>query len=156
MHRILAVVWQWLQGPLQWYVLWLLHDKFVVGVGGVVLDDQERVLLLRHRYRPPGFPWGVPGGYVNRGESLEEGLVREVREEVDLAIEVLSPLQVNSGFKRRLEIFYLARYVSGEIRVDGKEILEGQFFVRNQLPDGLPKEHRAMIAHAFALQDRMH
>lgn len=152
MHRILAVVWQWLQGPLQWYLLWMLHDKFIVGVAGVVFDDADRVLLLRHRYRPPGIPWGVPGGYTNRGETLEETLMRELDEETGLRIEVFSPLQVVSGYQRRMEVFYLARYIGGEIQVDGKEVLEAGFFTRDQLPEGLPREHHQLIARAYAVR----
>jgi len=152
MHRLLEKVWQFMHGRLQWYVLWLLHAKFVVGVAGVVLDDQNRVLLLKHRYRDPNMRWGLPGGYINRGEQLEAALAREVQEEVGLTVQPCQPIQIVSGYKMRLEVFYLVRYVTGQIQVDGTEILDARFFARDEVPTSLPPEHRELIARAFLLQ----
>jgi NADH pyrophosphatase NudC (nudix superfamily) len=71
-----------------------------------------------------------------------------------LHAQVLGPLRVVSGYQRRMEVFYLAHYTGGEIRVDGKEVLEAHFFGRDQLPDGLPREHHHLIAQAYAARQR--
>ncbi|GAA2153413.1 hypothetical protein GCM10009760_51100 [Kitasatospora kazusensis] len=42
-------LWRIIRGPMQWRVLWLWHSKFMVGVTGVVRDQDGRVLLLKHR-----------------------------------------------------------------------------------------------------------
>ena len=138
-----------MQGTIQWYILWLLHSKYIVGVSGVVLDAEGRVLLLRHRYRAPGRAWGLPSGYASSGERFEETLGREVWEEVGCRIEVTDLLQIVSGYKLRLEIFFLAHHIEHAPVADQREVLEARFFHRNEFPDGLPNWHLKIIELAL-------
>jgi len=148
MARLLAGVWHRLRGTLQWYLLWLIHHKFVVGVSGVVLDDQQRVLLLQHRFWRPG-SWGLPSGYANRGEHLEDTLRREVHEETGYHIEVTDLIRMVSGYKLRLEVSYLGRITGGQRSLDQREILNASFFPVDALPDGLLRSHRDIIRTAL-------
>ncbi|MFA7249551.1 MAG: NUDIX hydrolase [Dehalococcoidia bacterium] len=73
---------------------WLLHaaHRFLpafqpIGVLAVILDPEGRVLLLDHVTRAE-FPLGLPGGWLNRAERPEDGLRRELHEE--LGVEVAS------------------------------------------------------------------
>ena len=59
----------------------------IVGVGAVVVDD-GRVLLVRRAHEPLKGEWSIPGGAVEVGETLETAVVREVREETGLEVEV--------------------------------------------------------------------
>ena len=52
-----------------------------MGVAGAVIDDCERILLVKHRYNPG---WRLPGGGVNRGEPPQAAVLRELSEEVGL------------------------------------------------------------------------
>ena len=61
---------------------------FLVGVLGIVLDEDGRVLLFRHTYRPFA-PWGLPSGLLKPNESPAEAIEREVHEETGLIIEVV-------------------------------------------------------------------
>ncbi|WCJ60057.1 NUDIX domain-containing protein [Fontisphaera persica] len=65
------------------------HTNPAVGVGGLVVDNQGRLLLLRRANDPGRGKYGLPGGFVNPGESAEEALVRETREETGLEIQDL-------------------------------------------------------------------
>ena len=50
---LLFQIWRRLRGKWQWRLLWLVNSKFMVSAAGVVLDDQDRVLLQRHRHWVP-------------------------------------------------------------------------------------------------------
>jgi len=68
-------------------------DNPLVGVGAVIIGE-DRVILIR-RGKEPGYgKWSIPGGAVKLGESLREALVREVREETGLEVEVGPMLEV--------------------------------------------------------------
>jgi NUDIX domain len=75
MAYLLAKIWRTMRGRWQWYALWFFHHKFIVGVSGVIFDDQGQILLLRHLYWREG-SWGLPGGYANSGEKLEDSCER--------------------------------------------------------------------------------
>ncbi|MCZ2155997.1 MAG: NUDIX hydrolase [Bryobacterales bacterium] len=68
----------------------------VVGVGGIAIDS-GRVLLVKRGHEPLRGYWSVPGGGVNAGETLEDAVRRELREETGLMIE---PLFVVTVFER--------------------------------------------------------
>jgi ADP-ribose pyrophosphatase YjhB (NUDIX family) len=64
-----------------------------VGVGAVVIEG-DRVLLIRRGQEPLKGEWSIPGGVLELGETLEEGVRREVAEETGLAVEVVAILEV--------------------------------------------------------------
>ncbi len=68
-------------------------DQPVVGVGGVVISD-GRALLIRRGSEPLKGEWSIPGGTLELGETLEEGVRRELREETGLEVRVLELIEV--------------------------------------------------------------
>ena len=64
----------------------------LVGVGGVVIDD-GRALLVKRATEPARGEWTIPGGLLEVGETLEEAVVRELREETGLTIRVLELIE---------------------------------------------------------------
>jgi 8-oxo-dGTP diphosphatase len=58
----------------------------MVGVGAVIVDDQARVLLVKRAAEPMKGHWSLPGGLLELGETLVEGIKREVAEETGLIV----------------------------------------------------------------------
>ena len=96
----------------------------IIGVGAVIIEA-DRVLLVRRDTEPLRGEWSVPGGMLELGEKLRDGVRREVEEETGLAIETGEVLDVfDSIFTDTLGrtqyhyvlIDYLCRPVSGEAR----------------------------------------
>lgn len=58
----------------------------VAAVGALIIDEQDRMLLVRRARDPGKEKWGLPGGFVDRGESAEQALAREIEEETQLAL----------------------------------------------------------------------
>lgn len=82
----------WLQRfpPLRWGLalgVRLLVPQHLVGAVGVVFNDAGEILLIEHVFRPY-FPWGLPGGWIERGEDPADAVRREIEEEVRLQVEV--------------------------------------------------------------------
>ncbi len=129
----------------------LLTRPMTLGVRGVVIDDQERVLLVRHGYVSG---WHFPGGGVEVGEACAEALKRELEEEarVDLRGEpVLHGLFFNATPSRR---DHVAVYVIRDFAVLGErapdwEIEEARFFLRSALPVDATPGTRARLAEIF-------
>jgi ADP-ribose pyrophosphatase YjhB (NUDIX family) len=65
----------------------------LVGVGAVVVD-KGRVLLVRRGTEPLRGQWSLPGGLLELGESLKDGVIREVREETGLIVEPLDLIEL--------------------------------------------------------------
>lgn len=145
MKRVVARLWRFIRGPLQWRVLWLAHAKFMVGVTGVVRNDAGQVLLLKHRMWPPERPWGLPTGYAIKGEEFPLTIVREVKEETGLDVKPGRLVNVKSGYKLRVEVAYEALHAGGALDIDGFEILEAQWFNPDSLPPGMQESHRQLI-----------
>jgi 8-oxo-dGTP diphosphatase len=98
-------------------------DIPVVGVGAVVLDG-NRVLLVRRGQEPLKGQWSLPGGALELGEALEEGIRREVREETGLEVEPVRIVAVLDRISRDEEgriqyhyvlVDYLCRVTGGSL-----------------------------------------
>jgi 8-oxo-dGTP diphosphatase len=68
-------------------------DRPLVGVGGVVIEH-GRALLIRRGSEPLLGEWSIPGGTLELGETLEEGVARELLEETGLEVRVIELIEV--------------------------------------------------------------
>jgi 8-oxo-dGTP diphosphatase len=122
----IARCWNRMPNTLRWQVVWRVVPKFVVGVCGVCLNDEGRILLLRHRFRRNGVEWGLPGGWLARGELPDLALQRELLEETGLPAEIVAPLQVD-GNGAWVEIIYLCRVPTRPPTLQTTEIIDARW-----------------------------
>lgn len=95
----------------------------LVGVGAVVVDE-GRVLLIRRGNEPMKGHWSLPGGMLELGESLTNGVAREVREETGLSVEPVELIELLDRIHREGERVryhyviadYLCRVAGGALR----------------------------------------
>jgi mutator protein MutT len=64
----------------------LYPDRPIIGVGAVIICD-SRILLEKRKNDPERGKWSIPGGIVELGESLEQTVIREVKEETGLVVD---------------------------------------------------------------------
>ena len=142
---VAAAVWRRAGGRLQWRLVRWRSATFLVGLTGVVLDPQGRVLVLEHRYWM-GNACGLPSGYAVRRETWEQGLAREVREETGLAVTDVAVVRVRSGFEGRIEVLLAATAPPGaEPHPDGGEVLAADFVDVAEARSRLRGEHVRML-----------
>jgi ADP-ribose pyrophosphatase YjhB (NUDIX family) len=107
-----------------------------IGVQAAVFDDQDRVLLVRHGYRPG---WHFPGGGVERGETLRQALDRELEEETGVRLTAEPQLfALYSHFDEfpgdHIALYVVRHWSRTRVPVPNHEIKEGQFFGVRHLP----------------------
>jgi 8-oxo-dGTP diphosphatase len=115
--------------------IYYVDPKVAVGTVIRVADDQ-RVVLVRRAIEPGYGKWVFPGGYVDRGEVVEQAAIREAREEVglDVRLEGLVGIYSYSG-RTPIVIVYAARAIAGEMVTD-EESLEARLFASAEIPWG--------------------
>ena len=127
--------------------------RFTVTVAATLFDDERRVLLLEHVFRADQ-GWGVPGGFIVKGEQPEEALRRELREEISIDIDEVKLLFTRTLVKlKQVEIYYRARVV-GEPKPSSFEIKQAQWFTLDNLPASLSQDQRKLITRALSVNEK--
>jgi len=115
----------------------LAFPRLAPAVIVLVERDDGRALLARNVRFPPDM-YSCLAGFVEPGETLEQTVVREVREEVGVEVHDLRYMASQPWpFPHSLMLGFTARWKAGELAVDGKEIEEARWFSRDDLP-GIP------------------
>lgn len=122
-----------------------------IGIAVVALDEQARILMLKHVFHPSA-PWGLPGGWLDRGESPRAGALRELQEETGLSARLGPVLHVTrQTYPDALNMAFLACEVRGTVQLS-KEILEANWFSADALPTPLFPFTRESIKAAIEMQ----
>jgi 8-oxo-dGTP diphosphatase len=116
-------------------------DWFRLSVHAVITDAEERVLLLKAAYGDAG--WGLPGGALDPGETIHEGLLRECREELgsDVTVRYLSGVYAHAKVQFHAFIFRCTLPSHARI-VLSAEHTESKFFEVADLP---PVQRRRVL-----------
>lgn len=122
------------------------HETLLaVGAAAAIFDEGGRILLGRRSDVIDGVLWGFPGGAMEPGESITDGLKREVLEESGLGVAVERLIGVysrpeyavtypNGDHTQYVVLFFQCRVEGGSIRPDDDEMLEWRYFARDELP----------------------
>ncbi len=141
-------------------------ERPVVGVGGVLIH-KDRALLVRRGSEPLRGEWSIPGGTLELGETLAEGVARELLEETGLVVRVLGQIEVferiypeksagaSKGKKRPrfhyVIVDYLCQRVSGKPRA-GSDVTDVAFALEKDLGKfHLTETAQRILRKAFAM-----
>lgn len=112
-----------------------------VSVAGVIVDDQHRALLIRRRDNQH---WEPPGGILEREESIQEGVCREVREETGLSV---TPLNLSGVYKNMsrgiVSLVFRCQVLNGELTTND-EVSDFRWATREEVA--------SLVDEAFAVR----
>jgi 8-oxo-dGTP diphosphatase len=118
----------------------------------IIPYPDQKILLIKRDTVPFKGYWALPGGRMDPGETIEQTIIREVKEETGLNVTIVSRVgeYVEKGVKDDVEYEYYptcfeVKPVGGEIKKQDSEIQEIRLFSLNALPDQLAFEHSLMI-----------
>ena len=124
--------------------------KIILNCAGALIVQDDRILFQR---RSDNGRWGLIGGLLELGETYTQGVLREIREETGLEVELESFLGIfhnhdmiwsNGDRAHTIGAYFTARIVSGTPRLD-EESLELRFFAREEIPELFAQDHAAAI-----------
>ena len=99
----------------------------------VAISKENELLMAQHSYHDT-IRYALIAGFVEPGESIEEAVHREVLEEVGIKIKNLKYMKSQSWpFPNSLMLGFTAEYESGDIKVDGDEIVKAKWFKRDEI-----------------------
>jgi ADP-ribose pyrophosphatase YjhB (NUDIX family) len=128
------------------------------------VGGKPHVLLTRRGIEPYRGMWDLPGGFLNNGEHPEEGLLRELREELGTApswqrfltaeIEEYPREDVAEEARFVLSLFYLCEIAADAVLTPMDDVAAAEWFPLEELPDGIAfsANHRAFKALRKALE----
>jgi ADP-ribose pyrophosphatase len=122
----------------------LKKGKDYIGVGvGAIIVEQDRVLLLKRLKEPEAGYWSIPGGAVDFGETIEDALKRELKEELSVDVKIIKLLGVTNHILPEAEIHWVSPVFLVEVLSGNPKIMEADkhsdlgWFMISNLPDNI-------------------
>jgi NADH pyrophosphatase NudC (nudix superfamily) len=134
------------------------NKPLILNSAGIIyINEKEEVLLV---FRNDTNNWGLIGGYMELGETFEETVKREIKEELNISVNSLNFYGIFSGkeffheYPNGDKVFsVIALFVTNSldeaIRVDHQEVSKYQFFNKNELPNNMTKITKLLLQEYF-------
>lgn len=128
-----------------------MQYKVTIGVFGIIVDEQGRVLLC---HRCDYDIWNLPGGGLEKGESPWQGVVREVKEETGFDAKVNKLIGVYSKPDKNGVVFsFECAVIGGSIKLND-EADKIEYFAPGDIPKNTAPKHVERIKDYFAKHDK--
>ena len=101
-----------------------------------VIQNEGKILLIRNSYGHK--LWTFPGGGIDKKETTEQAIKREVMEEVEIKVNNLKKIgefTTTAEYKIDTVTVFVAKSVNDQFKIDEKEILEARWFFPDNLPN---------------------
>ena len=126
---------------------WRLTRGLTIGAQGAVIDDNGRVLLVRHADRPD---WHFPGAGVKRRETIEGALVRKLKEDLGiLLVDKPEVFGIYANFQvlpsDHIVFFLVKNWQQPKVPAPSHAITEQAFFAKDTLPAEINDSTRARV-----------
>ena len=115
-----------------------------------IIEIDGGIILIKRKNPPPG--WAIPGGFVDYGETLEDAVIREAKEETGLDIDLVRQFHTYSAPKRdprhhTVSTIFVASASGNPVAAD--DALEVKIFSRENLPEEIAFDHRKILEDYF-------
>lgn len=117
---------------IPYYAYRFFQPKYSIGVIGVVINNEGKVLLVEHVFHPR-LPWGLPGGWINFNEDPAQAAERELFEELALEVDAKRLLLMERTQFNHLDVAYLCEAKS-EVGSLSYELLGYRWYAFEELP----------------------
>ena len=138
----IGLAWKILPPWLRLRIIRTTQHKFTVSAAAVITNQAGKVLLLNHVLRPYS-GWGLPGGFLGKGEQAEDAIRREIREETGIEVDQLKMFRVRT-LGGHVEILFSAT-TNEEPEVESREIIELGWFDVESMPDQMSEAQKRLV-----------
>jgi ADP-ribose pyrophosphatase YjhB (NUDIX family) len=119
------------------HLIWRFTRPMTLGVRGICLNDQNEVFLIRHSYVQG---WHLPGGGVETGETLEEALGKELREEGNIILTNTPQLfavylNIKASKRDHVFVYVVKNFTQAGFPKPNMEIIEHGWFALDKIPE---------------------
>lgn len=120
-----------------------------LGVAGLVISSDDKWLVVKKRYSGLKGKWSLPAGFVDPGETADEAVLREVKEETGITCEVTGMIGLRTGVIKNeisdnMILFLLKPEENAQIQIQERELIEAKFISPLAL---LEDEKSALLLH---------
>lgn len=142
---------------IHWIRSYIGNQEIILNFSGGIVTNQNNEILLQ--LRSDKKLWGLPGGAIEKGESVERAAIREVLEETGLQVKVTELLGIYSNYfdtypngdkAQTITTMFIFETIEGSISFDHIETLDLRFFSRDNLPEIVNQQHEDAIKDYFS------